>query len=599
MDEKGKMSARNREAKAAAFEPDTEPSTDGDSSTGDEASTEHPTWLDRVRDAAAPEPDEPLWTPEPVGSSDSVWDPTDTVEPAPPPATEVEVPAPEPSAPDPGAIPETAAAALEENVGLSVRLLRKAAVEMAVRDADADLPDVQTEGRAESEAELRDRAVALFRNWQARERSRLNSVVAELEGRITRTLACISLDNDRFGRVTSELFRLKKRWDMNRTVVESTLEEETRGQEAQPETRQFKTHWYALAIGFLGVVEFLANAPVFGALLPRDPLTEQQLRYVAETSEGWFAGGVRVASQFILRPDAALLAAGVVTFLCVLAHFFGHSLRSLMMHQSARRTGETLGKRSAGEFIVPMVLSGIGLALVIGVLFEARVTLGEVAVDRFAQDSAKIEELRRTASWLRVDGNLVAANEQANRADDLEALAKEQREYAASMSGLSFPILLLNTTLILVAISAAYFHMLDRRRDRFNDTPFERQRRELVNLGDATQQRVADAMGDAVRTIRELASLLSETPLREAPALASQLEATVVAYRAENGRLRGLDAREIKAFAAPVELKLVVEERDTRNLLMRDPEDYEAERRDLQDSFEKTRARFTEEATAW
>jgi len=610
MDEKGKMSARKKKAKAAAFQPDEELSIEGQGSTGDEVTGEnevHPTWLDRVREAAAPEPDEPLWTPEPVGPADSVWDATDTVEPAPPSPTvaDVEAPAPEPTAPapmapDPGAIPETAEAALEESVGLSVRRLRKAAVEMAVRDADADLPDVATVGRAESEAELRDRAVALFRNWQARERSRLNSLVAELEGRITRTLAGISLDNDRFERVASELFRLKKRWDMNRTVVESTLlEEETSDEEDQPATRQFKTHWYALAIGFLGIVEFLANAPVFGALLPRDPLTEQQLRYVAETSEGWMAGGLRVASQFILRPDAALLAAGVVTFLCVLAHFFGHSLRSLMIHQSARRTGETLGKRSAGEFVVPMVLSGIGLALVIGVLFEARVTLGEVAVDRFAQDSAKIEELRRTASWLRVDGNLVAANEQANRADDLEALAKEQREYAASMSGLSFPILLLNTTLILVAISAAYFHMRDRRRDRFNDTPFERQRRELVNVGDATQQRVADAMGEAVRTIRELASLLSEAPLREAPALASQLEATIAAYRAENGRLRGLDARDIKAFADPVELQLALEERDTRNLLMRDPDDYEAERRGLQESFEKTRARFTEEATAW
>ncbi|MBT8477720.1 MAG: hypothetical protein KJO06_02300 [Gemmatimonadetes bacterium] len=595
------MSARNREAKAAAFEPNESPLTDGEESEAGAsgADPEHPTWLDRVRDAAAPEPDVPAWAPEPVGPSDSVWDATDTVEPAPPAAAEVDVPALEPVAPDPGGIPETAEAALEENVGLSVRRLRKAAVEMAARDAEANLPDGKAEGRAESEEELRDRSVALFRNWQARERSRLNSVVAELEGRITRTLAGISLDNDRFERVTSELFRLKKRWDMNRTVVESTLEEETDAQEEQPATRQFKTHWYAMAIGFLGVVEFLANAPVFGALLPRDPLTEQQLRYVAETSEGWLAGGLRVASQFILRPDAALLAAGVVTFLCVLAHFFGHSLRSLMMHQSSRRTGETLGKRSAGEFIVPMVLSGVGLTLVIGVLFEARVTLGEVAVDRFAQDSAKIEELRRTASWLRVDGNLVAANEQANRADDLEALAKEQREYAASMSGLSFPILLLNTTLILVAISAAYFHMRDRRRDRFNDTPFERQRRELVNIGDATQQRVVDAMGEAVRTIRDLSSLLSETPLREAPALASQLEATVVAYRAENGRLRGLDTREILAFAEPVELQLAVDERDTRNLLMRDPEDYEAERRDLQDSFEKIRVRFTEEATAW
>lgn len=608
MDEKGNMSARNREAKAAAFRPDSSSEADAQGPQGADAPTAdagHPTWLDRVRETAAPEPGEPRWAPEPVAAPDSAWDATDTVEPAPPhppaaPAATVQPPVAEPAAAQPGAIPETAEAALEENVGLSVRRLRQAAVVMAVRDAEANLPDVQAKGRAESEEELRDRAISLFSNWQARERSRLNSLVAELEGRVTRILAGISLDNDRFERVTSELFRLKKRWDMNRTVVESTLEDEEAGaEEDKPATRQFKTRWYALAIGFLGIVEFLANAPVFGALLPRDPLTEQQLRYVAETSEGWMAGGLRVASQFILRPDAALLAAGVVTFLCVLAHFLGHSLRSLMMHQSARRTGETLGKRSAGEFIVPMVLSGIGLVLVIGVLFEARVTLGEVAVDRFAQDSAKIEELRRTASWLRVDGNLVAANEQANRADDLEALAKEQREYAASMSGLSFPILLLNTTLILVAISAAYFHMRDRRRDRFNDTPFERQRRELVNLGDATQQRVADAMGDAVRTIRELGSLLSERPLREAPALASQLEATIVAYRAENGRLRGLDTREIQAFSEPVDLKLVVEEREMRNLLMRDPEDYEAERRDLQERFEKTRARFTEEATAW
>ncbi len=102
-----------------------------------------------------------------------------------------------------------------------------------------------------------------------------------------------------------------------------------------------------------------------------------------------------------------------------------------------------------------------------------------------------------------------------------------------------------------------------------------------------------------MRTIRDLASLLSERPLREAPALASQLEATIVAYRAENGRLRGLDTREIKAFSEPVELQLVVEEQDMRDLLMRDPEDYEAERRDLHENFEKIRARFTEEATAW
>jgi hypothetical protein len=433
----------------------------------------------------------------------------------------------------------------------------------------------------------------------------------------------VSLHVDRFERVTSELFRLQRRLEMNRSKVEATIEErhgspsqqaaakaEAEAKEKEKEekekekkaehgVRAFKTHWYAAAISFLGIVEFLANAPVFGALLPRDPLTEQQIRFVAETSEGWLAGALRVASQFILRPDAALLAAGVVTFLCVLAHFFGHSLRSLLFQRSAERSGHTVGSRSPMEYIVPMVIAGIGLCLVLGVLFEARVTLGRVASDRFAQDSAKIEELRRNASWLRVDGNLVAANEATNRADDLEALAKEQREYAESMSGLSFPIFLLNTTLVLVAISAAYFHMRDPRRDRFNELPWERQRRELIAFGDSVQERVSGAMGRAVQSIGEYRGMLTERPLKEAPALAHQLEATVVAYRAENGRLRGLDTREIPAFSEPVKLELDVDASHTADMRVQDPGYYDSERKRLAERFEKVRARFTEEATSW
>jgi hypothetical protein len=506
------------------------------------------------------------------------------------------------------AIPEqNPGPAIEASVGLSIGRLRTAALEMARRDAEAGLPALDSEGRSESEQELRDRCLSLFRDWTARQRDRLNGRVAETEGRITETAGRIGLNIDRFERVTTELFRLKKRQEVNRSLVESTLDrqaiaegdaEELAARREEGETRAFKTRWYALAITFLGVVEFLANAPVFGALLPRDPLTEQQIRFVAETSEGWAAGFQRVVSQFVLRPDAALLAAGVVTFLCVLAHFFGHSLRRLLLHKSAAQSGETVRNRSSSEYVVPMVLSGIGLALVLGVLFEARVTLGEVAVDRFAQDSTKIEELRRNASWLRVDGNLVAANEQANRADDLEALAKEQREYAASMSGLSFPIFLLNTTLVLVAISAAYFHMRDTRRDRFNELPWERQRRELVDSGDAVQERIGEDEGRLVRLIGELKSLLTEKPLKEAPALVHQLEATIVAYRAENGRLRGLDPREIPAFAEPVRLELALDEQAPQRLIGT-AEIYEEDRQELRRRFSEIRNRFTKEATTW
>jgi len=503
----------------------------------------------------------------------------------------------------------------ETSVGLSVAGLRRAALDMARRDAGASLPALDATGRSESEQELRDRCHSLYEDWSGRERERLNNRVAEQEGHVTETLGEASLQVDRFERVTSELFRLQRRLEINRSQVEATIEkrhasavegrelpadaEDEKDRKESDGGRAFQTRWYAAALLFLGIVEFLANAPVFGALLPRDPLTEQQIRFVSETSEGWFAGLMRVASQFVLRPDAALLAAGVVTFLCVLAHFFGHSLRSLLFQRSTEQSGDTVGSRSRVEYVVPMVISGLGLALVLGVLFEARVTLGEVAIDRFAQDSSKVEELRRNASWLRVDGNLVAANEQTNQADDLEAMAKEQREYAESMSGLSFPILLLNTTLVLVAITAAYFHMRDPRKDRFNELPWERQRRELIAAGDTVQERVSGAMGRAVQAIGEYRGMLTERPLREAAALGHQLDATIVAYRAENGRLRGIDPREIPAFQEPVRLELSIDAKHAADMRVQDPGYYDTERKRLQERFEKVRGRFTEEATSW
>jgi hypothetical protein len=167
------------------------------------------------------------------------------------------------------------------------------------------------------------------------------------------------------------------------------------------------------------------------------------------------------------------------------------------------------------------------------------------------------------------------------------------------MSGLSFPIFLLNTTLVLVAISAAYFHMRDPRKDRFNELPWERQRRELVTYGDGVQERLSSGMGRLVKSIGEYQGMLTERPLKSAPALGHQLEATVVAYRAENGRLRGLDPREIPAFQESVDLGLKVDSRHAADMRVQAPDYYAAERLRLAERFEKVRAKFTEEATSW
>ena len=472
-----------------------------------------------------------------------------------------------------------------------IERLREAALRVAREDAASGLPEMENSRGSESELELRQRCKAFFQRWQSQERRRLSQQVADVEREISQQLGTASLEIDRFERFTNDLCRLKAKVAISRQEVAGELEK------AKEATRGLPTKVYLLAISFLGVVEFFANAPVFSALLPRNELTERQIQLIGETSMGWLAGAERVFAQLILRPDAALLAAGVITFLCVLAHFFGHSLRDLIIHRDQQK--RTTSGRTAMESIVPMILSGLGLMLVIGVLYEARVTLGEVGEKRFQEDIAVVEELRRNAGWLRVDGDLLAANEQANRADDMEGAATHLREYASSMSRLSFPILLLNMTLVLCAISAAYFHRRDRRQEVFNESPFESERERHIDSAEGSAARVSGVLADLVRNIRELKSLLTEQPLKEWRGVVHQLEAVIVLYRSENGRARDLDPRSIPAFSKRVRLGLQIDENaEIPHPETRDPEDYERERRELKERFEGVRRRFTEEALA-
>lgn len=473
--------------------------------------------------------------------------------------------------------------------------LRQEAARTARRDAQEDLPDAELPGVSRSESALRERCRAFWEQWQSRERTRLHERAADLEQTISEKLSATSLSLDRFERLTNELCRLKARRSLRRRQVDEEL-----SSEKKKRPRGLRTALYLPIIGFLGVVEFFANAPVFTALLPRDVLTERQIQLVAETSQGWMAGAERVFSQLILRPDAALLAAGVVTFLCVLAHFFGHSLRELVMQRDRKTRSDTVTGRSPLENVVPMALTGLGLVLVLGVLYEARVTLGDVGEERYEQDIAVVEELRREAGWLRVDGDLLAANESSNRAEDMEAAAGELREYASSMSRLSFPILLLNLTLVLCAISAAYFHRRDRRREHFNEDPFEEERREYIDAAEEVAREVSGSLSGAVREIRNLKNLLADTPLNDGRRVVHALESVVALYRAENGRARGLDSRSIPAFSEAV--KLDVEpaggERSAA-LADHDPGPYQREQRELKERFEESRARFNRETTSW
>ena len=110
---------------------------------------------------------------------------------------------------------------------------------------------------------------------------------------------------------------------------------------------------------------------------------------------------------------------------------------------------------------------------------------------------------------------------------------------------------------------------------------------------------MADRLADLVGAVRELKALMAERPLEEWKGVVRQLEAVIALYRAENGRARQLDTKSLPAFSKRVRLRLSVDEADLEPIRpVRDPEEYDRDRRALEERFESIRRRFTEEAIA-
>lgn len=493
-----------------------------------------------------------------------------------------------------GELPDLPGAPAEDGLlDEGLEQLRRDAREAARDDADRQRPDPDGDVSTERETSLRERCRALFERWKRAEWRRIRDLLTGREERASRLLSKASLLLDRYERMINDLIRLKARRSTHRRAVEST------GEENDGREGGLSTKVYVAAISFLGVVEFFANAPVFSTLLPRDPLTERQITVITETSTGWIAGVERVLAQLVLRPDAALLAAGVITFLCVLAHFFGHSLRELIMKKDGRSRGGSVGSRSAMENVVPMVLTGLGLALVLGVLFQARVILGDVGEERYQQDMEAVSELRREAGWLRSDGDLLEANQLEDRADDMQEAATRLREYAASMSRMTFPIFLLNLTLVLAAITAAYFHRRERTGEHLG-SPYDDDREAIVEAAESTASEISEVLSSAVRPIRELHEFAEDGYSRDPEGVVRHLESIVSLYQHENARARGLAPEDVATFRGSVELGLTADGGDMNaSSFRRAAEQADAEHEELSRRFREARDRFNEQLGSW
>ena len=472
-----------------------------------------------------------------------------------------------------------------------VGALRRQALDHARIDAELSLPPVGSVLPSDSEVELSEKCMDVFARQRATAGGDIENRWADEEKEVAEKLGRARMLIDRMQRLTREVKRLKARTSLRRQEVVRELQ-----RSENEDGRGVSTRAYLLAVSFLALVEYFANGPIFASLLPRDPLTERQIRILSEISQGWMAGLQRVFAQLVLRPDAALLALGVVVFLCVLGHFFGRALRDIVTHREQRLRRDTVTGRSPLEHAVPLVLTGIGLTLVIGVLFEARITLGEVGEQRYTEDMEVVEELRRDAGWLRVDGDLVGANEKADRADDMDAAATELKEYALSMSRLSFPILLLNLTLVLCSICAAYYHRNVTRWEYFNDTKFEDERAGFVDASEAASEEITGLLTESTRHLRDLRAMLAASGERQLAGVAQRLCGVIELYRTENLRVRGLSPADVPVLAGAVVLEVDMGQTPTAELGLNTPDQYQAELNAMRDRLYIARSEFNAEA---
>lgn len=184
----------------------------------------------------------------------------------------------------------------------------------------------------------------------------------------------------------------------------------------------------------------------------------------------------------------------------------------------------------------------------------------------------RVDGLDRKLAKERGDLDLTAEDnsKKVQAETDLEQ-SKVDAAYADGIQTENLPIFLLNVTLVLTAISSAYF-VSSGRVARVKKTPSDVERLQSLQAKIAAKQAEVREMELRIlgtrSKVRELDSsirtnlgraryLANSSPFRDCEAKANRLEGIIPLFRAENARLRGLDTHNVVAFQQKRPLDLV------------------------------------------
>ncbi|HET9985629.1 MAG TPA: hypothetical protein VFQ38_18650 [Longimicrobiales bacterium] len=443
---------------------------------------------------------------------------------------------------------------------LEVARLERDAREEAVAQAKAGTPRPGVADDALAiEKHLEARAAELFRRWAERVRTKVSDAVADAARQAGARLL------EYRGRVAS-LRKALRRTEAAESEVERLRAAPPTGAASLGFTSFLKGWHYWLLMVVLVGVDWVANVPVFAELVPREPGAEEQWATIVANSEryGIFGGLYRVGARILFAPDVSLLAFGVIVFLVFLAHVFGESMRQRIAIREEDLPAASPGIRShRRQFVLPAALSGLGVLLVIGVLFMARERI-EAATDqrlRDAQVQVSTLEAQLADARARQDLDGIArAQRQLPEARTLVEERGKRAQYAAGIEAMNLPILVLNLVLVIAASLAAYLakgETLEQR--RLVDPRLKELEAELGRLREEAQgqrERLRQLGADILDRLALAQRLLHARPLAGWEGKAQRLAGVVPLFRAENARERALDPANILAFQRPSALSL-------------------------------------------
>ncbi len=334
-------------------------------------------------------------------------------------------------------------------------------------------------------------------------------------------------------------------------------------------------HWFYVAIiGMLMVGDWVANVPVFRELLPQDAGTEDFWRHILQQSEkfGSWAGVYRVWERVIFSPDVTILAFVVIMILVFSGHVCGFSLRRLFALPS--KTDPSIAEElhpQRQQMWVALICSCVAMILCLSFLFISRSELQASATARLEVTKAEVQMYTKQLMEAKAasdDDGLVDSQVKLGDADKRLDQRTKDFDYATRISIMNFPILLLNTALVLCAAVGAYLVSSGKVSQwADSETTFSGKKKELIRLHEeAKLQRegVGRLIASVQAALSEADFLSRAKPFHGWEAKAARLESIIPLFRSTNATHRGVNVQQVKGFGPLVKLELpLVDENET------------------------------------